>query len=447
VTLGSASVYTEPESRIKILFLSANPKDVGTLDLANEVRAISTRLLATPRRDMFGIQQEWAVRVSELQAHLMRHKPQIVHFSGHGQTTGEIILEDEAGESKTVPVAGLKQLFALLKKDIVCVVLNACFSKPQAIAIARNIPCVIGMSGAIGDRAAISFSASFYQALGFGRSIREAFDLACNEIQLNDLEGHNIPKLICKKGVDPKTVRLSEPSESEEVSQVVIEPAKELRPELVNSNERGPAGIRVPESFYVLSLPLWILREATAAVPQLRYAVGAIGIVAAIAIARALVTNLLVAVVGAVVLIVLMAVLVVFGQQAKTARRQMQKFWLVLVCFALLLFMATGSLVFSSVFFKWPVDLQPWIKQAPVSMPRENDGVPKPSPTPTPKPAYAWSTLGAVYHYSNCCWVKCIVKEHLQAGDTPPAGRSLHRGCPSIERDGYCDGKPLPECN
>ena len=54
--------------------------------------------------------------------------------------------------------------------------MNACYSQIQAQAIAENIDCVVGMSTAIGDEAAIIFAASFYRAIGFGRSIKDAFD-------------------------------------------------------------------------------------------------------------------------------------------------------------------------------------------------------------------------------------------------------------------------------
>ncbi|MGH9760567.1 MAG: hypothetical protein ACREAC_06950, partial [Blastocatellia bacterium] len=97
---------------IKILFLSANPKRTKRLRLDEEVRAIRDKLNAATLRDDFTIEQEWALRVGDLQGHLMRHKPNIVHFSGHGSDEGEIILEDEAGKSQAVPIPALDQLFA-----------------------------------------------------------------------------------------------------------------------------------------------------------------------------------------------------------------------------------------------------------------------------------------------------------------------------------------------
>jgi TIR domain/CHAT domain len=193
---------------IKILFLAANPGDTDRLRLDEEVRAIRERLRMATHGGQFAVEQEWAVRVGDLQSHLLCHQPQIVHFSGHGSRAGEIVLEDQAGHSQAVPPAALKQLFATLKDDIRCVVLNACFSEMQAGAIAESIDCVVGMSAAIADESAVSFASSFYQALGFGRDVRTAFELGCEQIGLESLAGEETPKLITAPGVDARTIFL-----------------------------------------------------------------------------------------------------------------------------------------------------------------------------------------------------------------------------------------------
>jgi hypothetical protein len=79
------------------------------------------------------------------------------------------------------------------------VVLNACYSQQQAKAIAEHIDCVIGMSEAIGDSAAISFATAFYQALAYGKDVQTAFELGCNQVDLERLNQQDIPKLLAKK--------------------------------------------------------------------------------------------------------------------------------------------------------------------------------------------------------------------------------------------------------
>jgi len=181
---------------IKILFLAANPKDTSQLRLDEEMRGIDQALRQSEFRDKFDIKQHWAVRVVDLQSYLLRHEPDIVHLSGHGSPSNEIMLEGIAGESQTVSSLALSQLFSVLKDNIRCVVLNACYSEQQALAIAKHIDCVIGMSKAIGDSAAVSFAVAFYQALGYGRDIKAAFDLGCVQINLESLNEQDTPKLL-----------------------------------------------------------------------------------------------------------------------------------------------------------------------------------------------------------------------------------------------------------
>lgn len=185
---------------IKILFLAANPSDTSHLRLGMEVRAIDQVLRKAEYRDIFDIRQHWATRVIDLQSYLLRHRPDIVHFSGHGSPEHQIVFENEQGTSQPVPVPALARLFSILKDNIKCVVLNACYSEEQARAIAEHIDSVIGMPERIGDYAAISFAAAFYQALGFGRDVKTAFELGCVEMDLEGLGEEYIPKLITREG-------------------------------------------------------------------------------------------------------------------------------------------------------------------------------------------------------------------------------------------------------
>jgi hypothetical protein len=184
---------------IKILFLAANPEDTAQLRLDKEVREIKQALLQTEFRDKFDFEQEPGVRASDLQSHLLHHKPDIVHFSGHGSKASEIILEDDFGGSHKVSEQALSKLFAVLKDNIRCVVLNACYSALQAQAIAQHIDCVVGMSKAIGDEAAISFAVAFYRTLGYGKDVKTAFDSGCLQIHLENLNEQDTPKLLSLK--------------------------------------------------------------------------------------------------------------------------------------------------------------------------------------------------------------------------------------------------------
>lgn len=188
------------DTQIKILFLASNPSNAARLRLDEEVRVVDRSLRAGRFRDRFDLIQHWAVRASDLQEILLRHEPDIVHFSGHGTTAGQIVLHDDYGRSQVAPPAALSNLFSFFASTIRCVVLNACYTAEQALAIARHIDCVVGMSAALNDRSAESFAGAFYQALAYGKSVQTAFDLGCNQIELVNLPEPDVPKLLALRG-------------------------------------------------------------------------------------------------------------------------------------------------------------------------------------------------------------------------------------------------------
>ncbi|MCC2695326.1 CHAT domain-containing protein [Nodularia sp. LEGE 04288] len=194
------------QKQVNILFLAANPKNSSLLRLDEEIRSVDQFLRASDFRDRFTLNQQWAVRMTDLQGYLLRYKPDIVHFSGHGSDSQGIILEDGFGNSHPVSGRALSSLFSVLKDNVRCVVMNACYSDKQAQEIAKYIDCVIGMSEAIGDKAAINFAAAFYQALGYGRDIKTAFDLGCIQIDIANLSQQDIPKLLSLKNTASEIV-------------------------------------------------------------------------------------------------------------------------------------------------------------------------------------------------------------------------------------------------
>ena len=58
------------------------------------------------------------------------------------------------------------------------------------------------MNKPIQDGAAILFAASFYRAIGFGRSVREAFDLGKVALLLEGIAEDQTPEMFVRKGVD-----------------------------------------------------------------------------------------------------------------------------------------------------------------------------------------------------------------------------------------------------
>ncbi|MBD2166140.1 CHAT domain-containing protein [Calothrix membranacea FACHB-236] len=183
---------------LKILFLSSDPTDAARLRLGQELREIQQRLQLAKQRDKFLLEQRLSVRPGDISQALLDIEPHIVHFSGHGMNTGELYVENELGQIQPIKPDALASLFELVEDQVNCVVLNACYSKTQAEAIAKYIPFVIGMNYLIGDQAAIAFSVGFYKALGANRSIEKAYQFGCTEIQLHGI-AENLTPVIYKR--------------------------------------------------------------------------------------------------------------------------------------------------------------------------------------------------------------------------------------------------------
>lgn len=182
--------------KIVILFVSSEPTNVAQLRVGQEQRDIGESLQRANLREHFQLAFCPSARPTDLSQSLLDFGPRIVHFSGHGSSNGALYMEDASGLMHPVSAEALQRLFALFANRIDCVLLNACYAEIQARAISTHIRYVIGMRTAITDAAALRFSLGFYQALGAGRSIPDAFEFGCVQIQMYGLPEAQTPVLI-----------------------------------------------------------------------------------------------------------------------------------------------------------------------------------------------------------------------------------------------------------
>lgn len=188
------------KKKAKILIVAANPKDTSRLRLDEEVREIEQALHRSSRRAAFALKAIWAPRSRDLRRALLDEQPQIVHFSGHGDVDG-LVLENATGDAVVVSPEALRNLFNLFSDSLECVLLNACYSKVQASALATRISHVIGMEEEIADDSALEFSVGFYDALSAGRSVEQAFQFGCNAIELLGRPNKPQPVILSKSDV------------------------------------------------------------------------------------------------------------------------------------------------------------------------------------------------------------------------------------------------------
>ena len=205
----------------KILFLASNPSGTVKLALNEEYKQIDEKL----NPEQFDIKFFPDATYHDWVNKIFHHHPNIVHFSGHGTGTElqeenhlssrkliplssekeGLYVEDEYKKDKVnlVTASGLKRLFQHYANNsqynIECVLLNACYSHEQAKAISECIPYVVGMKKTVGDKIAIEFAVTFYEALGEGESYENAFERGCIKINQTGIPENDIPKLFKRK--------------------------------------------------------------------------------------------------------------------------------------------------------------------------------------------------------------------------------------------------------
>jgi hypothetical protein len=190
--------------KIRILFLSSNPWSTGRILVDEEAREVFERIQEGSYRDRFELHVYTAIRPPDLQKLLLLYQPQIVHFSGHGSKEQEIILGGTHGRGKRVDQQGLTNLFGLYRSHVRLVLFNACFTDEQARSIAEVVNYSIGASKAIGDKAGVAFAGAFYRALGFGKSVRCAFESAIAELALTKMPRSRGMQLFVREGLSEK---------------------------------------------------------------------------------------------------------------------------------------------------------------------------------------------------------------------------------------------------
>lgn len=182
--------------------MSANPWTTSRIMVDEEAREIFERIQEGPYRGRFELFNHAATRPIDLQKLLLFYRPHIVHFSGHGNKKQKLILGGTPGRGKTVDRQGLVELLALYNTHLRLVLLNACFTKVQARLISEVVDYAVGTGKGIGDKAGVAFAGAFYRALGFGKSIRDAFDSAKAELGLTKMPRTQGIELFVREGLN-----------------------------------------------------------------------------------------------------------------------------------------------------------------------------------------------------------------------------------------------------
>lgn len=196
-------------SKAKVLFLAADPFSVAPdgqaprLRLDEDLRQIRRKVGIAKDRDGVEFDMRLVARTDDVLRALSETRPQVVHFSGHGGGDGLVLTSEVGRAARAGDAQRLAEILAAYHGDIRVVMLSACFSQPQAEAIASVIGCVIGTPSTISDEAVIAFDSSFYRSVSFGNSVAAAFEQARAALALEQWPAMEFPKMVVRSDVDP----------------------------------------------------------------------------------------------------------------------------------------------------------------------------------------------------------------------------------------------------
>ena len=199
--------------KITVLFFAINPKDTDRLRLDAEVRSIQEIIRKSEHRDSISFESRWAVQPLDIFQAINELNPDVIHFSGHGTDTGELVLENPDGSAKYVSKESIAQTISVFSDKIHLILFNACFSCEQAQAVTEHVDAAIGMKKSISDIGARVFAAQFYSALGFGRTLKNAFEQAKAALTIESPVDRDIPELYIKDGIEPDDMYIVKPTD------------------------------------------------------------------------------------------------------------------------------------------------------------------------------------------------------------------------------------------
>ncbi len=185
----------QDESSTKVLVLNAMPDDQTRIRPDKEFAELRERMAAmrTPKRPLV-FENVWATRLDQIQEELIRHRPAILHFSGHG-AKGELIFEDRNGKTAILKGDMLARILSGYG-GIECLVLHACYAEEVARECLSCVPVVIGSNDSIYDTTSPAFSYIFYQAIASGMSYEQAFRMGQTEVAIKKKSNADIYKIL-----------------------------------------------------------------------------------------------------------------------------------------------------------------------------------------------------------------------------------------------------------
>ena len=175
------------------------------------MRKVQEAIRASEFRDNINVEYRPAANLKTLLNGLNDFRPQIIHFSGHGDAHGIAMDSGKVGKraDKSLSYSLLAKALAATDSRPRIVVLNSCNSSGARSALLKLGLIVVSMKTSISDLAAITFAPRFYAALAGGQSVRSAFAQGKVAVESASISEADTPQLFQPKDVNPAKIMLA----------------------------------------------------------------------------------------------------------------------------------------------------------------------------------------------------------------------------------------------
>jgi hypothetical protein len=210
VRASSVSARRTLRKKLKILYLTATPASQNSLRTDAESRLVQDELRASKYREDIELIISPAADAKSILNGINDHRPDVVHFSGHGGGKS-IWLDDgkvQSSVGQSMSFISLAELLGATDTPPTLLVLNACDTLTGAEVLLDTVKVVVAMSDSISDLGAATFAAQFYAAIASAQPIAQALKQGKIRMKSAMLSDADLPEMIHRKDIVPKSFTL-----------------------------------------------------------------------------------------------------------------------------------------------------------------------------------------------------------------------------------------------
>ena len=156
----------------------------------------------------YEIHRKFRIRKEDIVQQIGAIHPDLLHFVGHGNSSGALLLHTDGCGVETLLPDHMKGVLEFCAPWLKVLFLGACHSLHHAQTAAESIDAVIGMKAEIAADAELEFAKTLYLSLASGASLKDSVECARSQLKLVSPRFAEVPVLCLKNGVLAEDIKL-----------------------------------------------------------------------------------------------------------------------------------------------------------------------------------------------------------------------------------------------